>query len=73
MAIKALCMDSENTEHMVIGLTRANIESLLDGDVFTIPAGLPVNISDKSDVVLIFAETDEELKLRMSPMMAKVQ
>jgi hypothetical protein len=68
MAIKAIAVDDENTEHLIIGLNRENVESLLRGDVFTLPSGpVPVLTKDKSDIVLVFAETDEDLAKRFPP------
>jgi hypothetical protein len=68
MAVKAIVGDEENIQHLVIGLNRENIESLLRGDVFTLPSGLvPVMTEGKSDIVLLFAETDEDLAKRFPP------
>jgi hypothetical protein len=39
MAIKAIAVDEENVQHLVIGLNRENMESLLRGDVFKLPGG----------------------------------
>lgn len=60
MAIKAVAVDDQNTQHLIIGLNRENINSLLEGDVFTPPKGIAISITEKSDIVLLFAETDEE-------------
>jgi hypothetical protein len=64
MAIKAVAVDDENTQHLIIGLNRDNVNDLLDGDVFTLPRGMAVTLTEKSDIVLLFAETDEELEKR---------
>jgi hypothetical protein len=40
MAIKAVLVDESDTHHLVIGLNRENVNSLLDRDVFTLPPGL---------------------------------
>ena len=70
MAIKAVAVDDENTEHLIIGLNRENIESLLRGDVFTLPRGVvPTLVENRSDIVLLFAETDQELAKRFPPSM----
>jgi hypothetical protein len=37
MAIKAIAVDDNNTQHLIIGLNRENIESLLRGDMFRLP------------------------------------
>jgi hypothetical protein len=39
MAVKAIVVDDENVHYLIIGLNRQNIESLLRGDVFTLPSG----------------------------------
>jgi hypothetical protein len=64
MAIKAVAVDDENTEHLVIGINRDEVESLLDGDIFKLPQGAAVSLTEKSDIVLLFADTDEELEKR---------
>jgi hypothetical protein len=67
MAIEAIVVDDATTNHVIIGLNRENIESLLRGDVFTLPHGMPVALSEDSDIVLLFAETDDELGKRLPP------
>jgi hypothetical protein len=64
MAIKAVAVDDQGTQHLIIGLNRENINSLLNGDVFTLPKGNAISISEDSDIVLLFAETDEDLEKR---------
>jgi hypothetical protein len=60
MAITALAVDNTNTHHLLIGLNRENVESTLRGDVFTLPKGAaPLTVD--SDIVIIFAETNEDL------------
>ena len=68
MAIKAVAVDDQNTQHLIIGLNRHNINSLLNGDVFTLPKGIAISITENSDIVLLFAETDRELEKRFPPM-----
>ena len=68
MAIKAVAVDDQNTQHLIIGLNRDNINSLLNGDVFTLPKGIAISITENSDIVLLFAETDRELEKRFPPM-----
>jgi hypothetical protein len=72
MAIKAVAVDDENTEHLIIGLNRDNVDSLLDGTVFTLPHGMAFTLSEKSEIVLLFAETDEELAKRFPPRLQPV-
>ena len=72
MAIKAVAVDDENTHHLIIGLSRDNINSLLNGDVFTLPQGIAFTLSERSDIVLLFAETDDDLAKRFPPRMRPV-
>ena len=72
MAIKAVAVDDENTQHLIIGLNRENVNSLLDGDVFTLPHGVAITLTENSDVVLLFAETDDNLAKRFPPRMRPV-
>jgi len=37
MAVKAIALDDDSVQHLIIGLNREDIESLLRGDVFTFP------------------------------------
>jgi hypothetical protein len=67
MAIKAVAVDDQNTQHLLIGLNRDNINSLLDGDVFTLPRGVAVSLTEESGIVLLFAETDDDLAKRFPP------
>jgi hypothetical protein len=72
MAIKAVAVDDENTEHLIIGLNRDNVNSLLNGDVFTLPHGIAIALTENSDIVLLLAETDEDLEKRFPPRMRPV-
>ena len=68
MAVRAIVMDQENVEHLIIGLNREDVEALLRGEVFTLPSGqVPVLTEDRSDIVLVFAETDDDLEKRFPP------
>jgi hypothetical protein len=64
MAIKVVAVDDANTEHLIIGLNRDEVKSLLDGDIFKLPQGAAISLTEKSDIVFLFAETDEELEKR---------
>jgi hypothetical protein len=64
MSIKAVAVDEENTEHLIIGLNRGEVNSLLDGDVFRLPKRIDIALTTNSDIVLLFAETDEDLEKR---------
>ena len=72
IAIKAVVLDQSGTQHLIIGLNRDNVESLLNGDVFTLPPGMLSGLSEDSDVVLLFAETDQELASRFPPALRRV-
>jgi hypothetical protein len=72
MAIKAVAVDDKNTEHLIIGLNRDNVNCLLNGEVFTLPHGIPMSLTENSDIVLLFAETDEELEKRFPPALRPV-
>ena len=49
-----------NTIHLLIGLNREDVESLQSGDVFTLPPGDALPLSDDSDIILIYEDTDEK-------------
>ena len=70
MAVKAIALDDDNIQHLIIGLNRKNVESILRGDVF--PRGIAPVLSEASDIVLLFAETDEELGSRFPPALRPV-
>jgi len=69
MAIKAVAVDDKNTQHLIIGLNRENVNSLFYGGVFTLPHGIAIALSENSNIVLLFAETDEDLEKRFPPSM----
>jgi hypothetical protein len=48
MAIKAVCKDKEGIQHLIIGLSRENLNTLVDGEVLTMPQGLAANITEAS-------------------------
>jgi hypothetical protein len=62
MAIKAVAVDDQNTQHLIIGLNRDIVNSLLDGDVLKLPGGVAFSITENSDIVLLFAETNADLE-----------
>jgi hypothetical protein len=72
MAIKALLADESGTRHLILGLNRENVDSIVDGNVFTFPQGMLSGLSEDSDVVLLFAETDEQLEKRFPPTLRPV-
>jgi hypothetical protein len=67
MAIKAVLVDESSTHHLILGLNRENIDSLLSGNVFKFPKGMLSGLSEDSDIVLLFAETDQQLEKRFPP------
>jgi hypothetical protein len=67
----AIAVDDENTQHLIIGLNRDNVNDLLDGDVLTLPHGVAISLTEKSDI-LLFAETDEDLAQRFPPRLRPV-
>lgn len=60
-------MDDSDVHHLIIGLNRENIEAILRGDVCMLPSDFLPNLTHESDVVVIFAETDDELGKRFPP------
>jgi hypothetical protein len=60
MAIKAVLVDESETHHLILGVNRENVDSILSGNVFTFPKGMLSGLTDDSDVVVLFAETDEQ-------------
>jgi hypothetical protein len=72
IAIKAVAVDEEKTQHLIIGLNRDNLNSLLDGDVFKLPHGIPISLTEQSDIVLLFADTDADLEKRFPPRLRPV-
>jgi len=67
MAIKAVAVDEKNLHHLIIGLNRKNLTALLAGKVVTFPTGYLTGLTEGSDVVVLFAETDEDLEQRFPP------
>jgi len=41
-------------------------------DLFTLPKGIAITLSENSDIVLLFAETDEDLTKRFPPRLRPV-
>ena len=67
MGIKAVAVDSEDIHHLIIGLNREDVETLLKGNVLTLAAGFLAGLTEQNHVVLLFAETDENLARRFPP------
>jgi hypothetical protein len=61
MSITAIAVDDANTQHLIIGLTRADVDALVRGDVLTRPRSMKPELTANSDIVVLFAETDAEL------------
>jgi hypothetical protein len=70
---KVVAVDDENRHHLIIGLNRDNVDSLLDGDVFTLQHGIAITLTENSDIVLMFAETDDDLAKRFPPSLRPVR
>jgi hypothetical protein len=71
MALKATILDDDNTPHLLIGLSRENIESIERGEVFVLPPGKNVPLTEESDIVILFEETDDDLVERMKAGIAR--
>jgi hypothetical protein len=65
MALKAALLDEENTPHLLIGFSRQDVESMQRGDVLVLPSGRNTPLTEKSDIIVFFEETDEDLVNRM--------
>lgn len=61
MALRATCVDDRNKTHLLIGLNRENIEALMGGEVLALPTGQSVRLGKSSQILIVFAETDDEL------------
>jgi hypothetical protein len=70
-SIEAIVQDSEGVQHLIVGLHRENVDSLLRGDLFTLPPG-QVPVLRKPEATSLFAETDEELGRRFPPALRPV-
>ena len=68
MAIKAICVDERDTHHLIIGLNRENIASILNGEVLTLPPGA-VPLTADGEITIVFAETDKALEKCFPPML----
>ena len=67
MAIKAIVVDDANVRHLIIGLNRDNVDSILRGEVVSFPTGYLEQLTEDSDLVVLFAETDDDLAKRFPP------
>jgi hypothetical protein len=65
-------VDDANTQHLIIGLTRAEVDALVRGDVLTLPNNIKPELTADSDIVVLFAETDEGLAGRFPPALRPV-
>lgn len=66
MAIKAVAIDDTGTRHLVIGLNRENMNTLLNGNILILPTGYLAGLTEDGYVVLMFAETEKGV-LKMFP------
>jgi hypothetical protein len=72
MSITAIALDDTNIQHLIIGLTRAEVDALVRGDVLTLPRTTKPELTADSDIVVMFAETDEALTARFPPALRPV-
>jgi hypothetical protein len=72
MSITAIALDDANTQHLIIGLTRADVDAIMQGDVLTLPRSMKPELTVDSDIVVLFAETDEALAGRFPPALRPV-
>ena len=72
MSITAIALDDANTQHLIIGLTRAEIDALVQGDVLTLPHTIKPELTADSDILVLFAETDAALAGRFPPALRPV-
>jgi hypothetical protein len=64
--IEATCVDATDTHHLIRGLSRENINSILNRDVSTLPRGaVPLMVG--SNIAMLFAEMDMELEKQFPP------
>jgi hypothetical protein len=71
MALKATVVEESGTHHLIIGLNRENVDSIVGGEVFMFPPGV-VPLTDESEIVILFAETDDEITERFPPALRPV-
>jgi hypothetical protein len=71
MSIKAIAVDEQDVQHLIVGLSREDVNTILKGDVLVLPPGIP-DLTAASDIVVLFAETDEELAQRFPPALRPV-
>ena len=48
MSITAIAVDDANTQHLIIGLTRAEVDALVRGDVLTLPHNIKCEVNRKT-------------------------
>ena len=66
MVLKAWMQDERGASHLLIGLSREAVESIQRGDVVTLPPGQNIPLTEESDIVLIYEDTEEALIERMN-------
>jgi hypothetical protein len=71
MSIRAIAVDEQNVQHLIIVLNRQDVYTILRGEVLVLPPGLP-ELGAASDIVVLFAETDEQLAQRFPPALRPV-
>jgi hypothetical protein len=68
MGIRAIALDDKNVQHLIIGLNREDIEGLLRGHMLK----LATELTEDREIVLMFAETNDELGERIPPRLKPV-
>jgi hypothetical protein len=58
--------DERDTSHLLIGLSKHAVESIQRGEIVTLPGGQNLPLTDESDIVLIYEDSEEALIERMN-------
>ncbi len=66
MVQKAWMADENDTPHLLIGLSKQALESIQRGEVVTLPRGQNIPLTNDSDIVLMYEDTEEALIERMN-------
>jgi hypothetical protein len=63
---QAVVADQQNLHHLVTGLNRDDVNAIFKGKIVALPAGTLTGLTEESDVVIMFGETDEDISNRFS-------
>ena len=58
--------DERDTSHLLIGLSKQAIESIQRAEIVTLPGGHNIPLTDDSDIVLMYEDSEEALIERMN-------